>query len=191
MKQDLRYIKTEKAIHEAFHQLLKEKNVQKITVRDISQRALINKTTFYSHYPTMEDFLHSLEEETISSVLEQVSECSLLFQDPERFVRQLYQGLSEYHTVGKNLPYGITSSFGRALNRAVEEKLIQQDIDVTRYGNIGTLVSFLISGLMSILEEENSHSETQLDFLCVFVKGGIRELTGNPALLDPEIKKGL
>ena len=29
MKQDLRYIKTEKAIHEAFHQLLKEKNVQK------------------------------------------------------------------------------------------------------------------------------------------------------------------
>ena len=190
MKQDLRYIKTEKAIHEAFHQLLKEKNVQKITVRDISQRALINKTTFYSHYPTMEDFLHSLEQETISSVLDQISECSLLFQDPERFIRHLYQLLSEYYTVGKYLPYGITASFAQALNRAVEEKLVQQGIDVKRYVNIGTLVSFLVSGLLNILEDGSSYSETQLDFLCIFVKGGIKELSEH-AVLEPDIKKGL
>jgi len=48
-KNDLRSIKTEKAIRKAFHQLSQEKEVSKITVRELSQRAEINKSTFYAH----------------------------------------------------------------------------------------------------------------------------------------------
>ena len=62
-KQDLRYIKTEKAIQKAFHELLQEKTLQKITVKEIAERAEINKTTFYAHYETLPDLIDHLESE--------------------------------------------------------------------------------------------------------------------------------
>ena len=40
---DLRYIKTERAIRKAFHDLLQEKDMKRITVRELVERAEINK----------------------------------------------------------------------------------------------------------------------------------------------------
>ena len=48
IKHDLRYIKTEQAIRKTFHELLQEKDVSKITVKELTERAEINKTTFYA-----------------------------------------------------------------------------------------------------------------------------------------------
>lgn len=47
---DLRVKKTRKNIESAFIALLKEKDFHKITVQDILDRALINRSTFYKHY---------------------------------------------------------------------------------------------------------------------------------------------
>ena len=46
IKHDLRYIKTEKAIRKTFHELLQEKDINRITVKELTERAEINKTTF-------------------------------------------------------------------------------------------------------------------------------------------------
>ena len=50
IKHDLRYIKTEQAIRKTFHELLQEKDISRITVKELTERAEINKTTFYAHY---------------------------------------------------------------------------------------------------------------------------------------------
>jgi AcrR family transcriptional regulator len=50
---DLRVLKTRRAIQQAMADLIKEKPGGKITVRDICERALINKTTFYAHYESL------------------------------------------------------------------------------------------------------------------------------------------
>lgn len=47
---DLRVRKTRKNIENSFISLLKEKDFHKITVQDILDRALINRSTFYKHY---------------------------------------------------------------------------------------------------------------------------------------------
>ena len=47
---DIRVKKTKRAIQKAFVALLREKPIEKITVKEIAERAEINKTTFYSHY---------------------------------------------------------------------------------------------------------------------------------------------
>ena len=60
-KHDLRYIKTEKAIRKTFHELLQEKDISKITVKERTERAEINKTTFYAHYETLQDLVNTLE----------------------------------------------------------------------------------------------------------------------------------
>ena len=49
-KKDLRIIKTENNIRTTFIQLINEKDFYSITVQDILDRALINRSTFYNHY---------------------------------------------------------------------------------------------------------------------------------------------
>ena len=60
MKQDKRYIKTEKLIRDAFFEVLKNENYNNVTVDKICKKALIGKNTFYSHYKNKDDFLFSV-----------------------------------------------------------------------------------------------------------------------------------
>lgn len=57
---DLRYIKTERAIREAFFELLEEGEFEKISVTDITQRAQINRNTFYLHYSDKFNLVNSI-----------------------------------------------------------------------------------------------------------------------------------
>ncbi len=50
LKEDRRVRKTKSAIKHAFIQLLKEQNIENITVQDIADKADINRGTFYLHY---------------------------------------------------------------------------------------------------------------------------------------------
>ena len=49
-KIDLRIIKTKKSIYDAFISLMSEKTFEEIKVSEICERALINRSTFYSHF---------------------------------------------------------------------------------------------------------------------------------------------
>ena len=50
LKNDLRVIKTNNNIKSSFIQLLNEKDFNSITVKDVLDRALINRSTFYKYY---------------------------------------------------------------------------------------------------------------------------------------------
>ena len=49
-KTDLRIIKTKKVLFDALISLLEEMPFEEIKISDICDRALINRSTFYSHY---------------------------------------------------------------------------------------------------------------------------------------------
>ena len=49
-KTDRRTLKTRRAIWDAFAELLSEKELQKITVQEIADKADVNRVTFYKHY---------------------------------------------------------------------------------------------------------------------------------------------
>ena len=49
-KLDLRVIKTNNTLYDALINLLKEKTFEEIKVSDICQKALVNRSTFYSHF---------------------------------------------------------------------------------------------------------------------------------------------
>lgn len=66
-KEDLRVIKTKKIIYEALIELMKEKPFEEIKVSNICSKALINRTTFYSHYEDkyelLVEFINKLKNE--------------------------------------------------------------------------------------------------------------------------------
>lgn len=61
MKNDARFIKTEKKIVETFKEMVIEMNFESITVKELTSRAKINRKTFYLHYSTIEDLIKSVE----------------------------------------------------------------------------------------------------------------------------------
>lgn len=47
---DLRVVRTRKHVIQALFELMQEKPFQKISVRDITERAMVNRSTFYAHF---------------------------------------------------------------------------------------------------------------------------------------------
>ena len=59
--EDLRVVKTIRGIKAAFESLICEKDYEKITVKELCDRAQINKKTFYTYYETLDALLSELQ----------------------------------------------------------------------------------------------------------------------------------
>lgn len=76
-KIDLRVIKTQQAIKMAVISLIEEKGMDAVTVKDITQKAQINRGTFYAHYQDKFDCLEKWENEIIHGI-QQIAETNAL-----------------------------------------------------------------------------------------------------------------
>lgn len=63
MKTDARVKYTKMVLKKALLELMQHKPVNKITVKEICERAELNRATFYAHYSDCFDLLESIEEE--------------------------------------------------------------------------------------------------------------------------------
>lgn len=86
---DPRQQRTRRSIINAFLQLRSEKPIERITVRELSERAEIHKATFYLHYHDVYALSEALEEKVIDDVFSGLSDPMLLLSDPERFNEEL------------------------------------------------------------------------------------------------------
>ena len=67
---DRRQRKSRQAIFEAFTQLLREKNVQQITVGEIIERADVGRATFYAHFETKDYLLKAFCEDLFCHIFD-------------------------------------------------------------------------------------------------------------------------
>ena len=58
--QDRRVRRTRMRLQQAMLELLKEKDARSITVRELTQRADVNRGTFYAHYKDVFDLLDQM-----------------------------------------------------------------------------------------------------------------------------------
>ena len=75
--EDLRVIKTIEGIKSAFETLICEKDYDKITVKELCERARINKKTFYHYYETLDALLVEMQAELSAGFLERVKDYNL------------------------------------------------------------------------------------------------------------------
>ncbi|EKQ58003.1 TetR family transcriptional regulator, partial [Clostridium sp. Maddingley MBC34-26] len=93
---DLRVIKTKKYIEVSFIDLLSQKDFNKITVQDILDRALINRSTFYKHYTDKYQLAETLCNEVFDLLKTGVKDrfnCANV-EDVLMVIKSLYQILS-------------------------------------------------------------------------------------------------
>ena len=65
---DERYSTVEEAIYDAFFILLNEKEIDKITVSDVINKAGIVRSTFYNHYENIPALVDAAEDKTIEDI---------------------------------------------------------------------------------------------------------------------------
>src|SRR5699024_2162369 len=89
MAEDRRVRKTQNAIKLAFIQLLNEKDLDKITISDITHKADINRGTFYFHYEDKYMLLNKMENDYIEELSNTLSTKDKFYvgMDAEAFAR--------------------------------------------------------------------------------------------------------
>ena len=62
-KEDLRVIRTKEAIRKTFEEMICEMDYEQISIKELTERARINRKTFYLHYSSLDDLLRELQNE--------------------------------------------------------------------------------------------------------------------------------
>lgn len=91
---DLRALRTRRSIINAFIELRAAKPLEKITVKELSEKALINKATFYQHFNDIYELSEMLEEEAIETVFQSIPHVNSLMENPAEGCRELFGALA-------------------------------------------------------------------------------------------------
>lgn len=173
---DLRVKKTRRAIRSAFYELIKEKPLEKITVREIAERAEINKTTFYAHYETVYDLVDQLQQEAVAEILQKMSGAQNLLTMPREFVFEMHTAMAHYADDFKLIPAAAMGQFNTYLKTAILEKVQADGIDRTRYESLGAVLVFLLNGLVGLHNASPELAAAQLGTIADFVEAGVSVL---------------
>ncbi len=89
-KTDLRVVRTRKAIRDAFCAMIMEMDYPEITIKELTQRAMINRNTFYLHYGSIDALLRELQDEIAGEFIDkQVSYTKMC--DIRRMIRVFFE----------------------------------------------------------------------------------------------------
>jgi len=116
--QDRRVKRTEALLKDAMTTLLAEKDFPQITIRDITDRADLNRGTFYLHYRSTIELLASLKDDLLRDAARRVAAQPAVAERPGA----LLQFLSEHRAVCRAI---YRSSLGGGLLRGISG-LLQQ-----------------------------------------------------------------
>lgn len=88
---DLRTRKTQKALRNAFLELRAKKDLERITIKELTDLAEVSKATFYLHYRDIYDLSDYLQREVVANILNGISNPSYCITDSTRFTRELIE----------------------------------------------------------------------------------------------------
>ena len=98
MKEDHRRRVTRMLIRRAFTELLRQKPIQSISVKELCTQAGINRGTFYAHYTDIYDLLEKMEEdmlEDFTKALEPLFGADPQLLTPQRITTEVFQCLKD------------------------------------------------------------------------------------------------
>lgn len=96
---DLRVKRTRSNIINAFLKLRSSKPLEKITIKELSEEAQINKATFYLHYKDIYDLSDYLENEIIENIMSNIEHPDTVVSNPKRFVMELAYAFYSNHSL--------------------------------------------------------------------------------------------
>lgn len=185
-KPDRRVLKTKKAIRNALAQLLAEKELEEITVKEVADTADINRKTFYNYYAGVHQVIDEIENEIISTFDQAIREVDARrdIKNPYTFFEKitaiLNQDLDFYSHLSRmrgnlSLSYKITT----LLKTKILKSFLQEHSCDPQEAEI--FVEYAVWGMMAVYESWfNSQRSTPLEeisqklsVVCVYGLAGL------------------
>lgn len=191
MNKNLQYLRTDRAIINAFLELMKTKPFEKITVQDILDEAMVNRSTFYAHFRDKYDIAEQLQtryvDELRKTIIEAKEKNPVKYSEINQFTtayfiknRTTLKALMKIKTE----QIDIISEWNKLVR---DEYLIASnspnaDLEANMYANIAT------GFLTCYIEKDNLSSDYPELFLEVFLNVVLKILTIDD---DTEVKEML
>ena len=158
---DLRIVKTQNRIIEAFLNLRDKMTPEKIKVKDICEAAMINKTTFYKHYADSIELSNEIEESAIEKVMSAIkTKCNILTQ-PREYISELIGALESESSHLRIVFKGKKETLATKL----ADKLIDMSGNADNGANNDLRISFAIGGVVRVVNDflfTNKNFDTEL-----------------------------
>lgn len=140
-------IRSRKMIREAFLELLKEKEINKITVTDVVKKADLNRSTFYAHYSDIRAITEEMENEVIEKMMELLKKFELVnfFNNPTPLLLEVSRFLENNQELYKILlKINDAETFLKKLKKLFADYMLS-DTDIPEYLKDSKMVSLRIS----------------------------------------------
>lgn len=175
---DKRVIRTKRQLEEALFTLLKTKDINKISVKELTALIDINRSTFYDHYTDIYDLLESVQERVLDDIYN-IYKPVTISRFKEKDFNQLYIIL-DYIKANKEIFNVLLNGHGNILfleklRRIITEKFLSDFIGKVpninkEYFNL--LSSFFTSGCLGVIQNwVKNNAEMPTDKLTEVMKG--------------------
>jgi AcrR family transcriptional regulator len=126
IKIDPRVKRTQALIQQAFADLLAEKGFQSITVQDITQRAEINRATFYAHFPDKFALLENHIQQVFRAELEKrtLHACHYSEDNLQALIVTVIEFIGQANTRCKSLDSQFELMVERQVRKQIQEILV-------------------------------------------------------------------
>jgi AcrR family transcriptional regulator len=152
-KPDRRVVKTQKAIREALISLMEEKSMDKITMKEIAERADVDRKTVYNYYSGIHEIREALEEELIQQFETAMSEIDCGLDEPyvlfAGMTRVLQENMALYDRIvsmkhNQQMIYKIVAFLKEKVHRALE---VRTDVSEEKKEMVAT---YLTMGIVAV-----------------------------------------
>lgn len=187
-------IRSRKLIKTAFMELATEKEISKITVKDIADRADINRGTFYAHYRDVYDVLEQIEDEAIENLGHFLDNLN----NTVEHIGDIMHPIDCYLNKDINLSQRLLNSresemFFKKLHKVFREKLLSNERYTKMFEDdplsqeiCTTFITYGCAGvLQNCMQHRDLYSPESINYaLNQFIEGGITALHKNKKTMD-------
>lgn len=157
-REDRRCVRTRRAIKQILRKLLVEKRADCITIKEIAERADINRKTFYSHYRDINAVLEDLQNDLAEKLCGVLKGCETggILRDPYPFFQKLTEVLGEdldlYQYLAQSKSAG---SFWGKIKETLKRGIMDTLCEEGKAGKetLSLAAEFIVSGILSIYRE--------------------------------------
>lgn len=158
---DMRFERTEKAIIDAVFRLSETKDVNNLTVTEISKEAGINRLSFYLHYENVAGLIDAIENRYVEEYINKMSPFSDFLSDPAGIINRMNSAYESHH------------------------ELFAKNSDKSRLTRKG------MNAIISRIISESKNSDEQFRHKVIFIENGIKGIYDNYGLDNPEVINNL
>lgn len=161
---DIRTVKTNRDLKNAYFELAATMMPSNITVAELCKTALVNKTTFYRHYKDIAEYADMIEQEAFDIFLTNFEASDRLLTDPKGFLISLLAHMSEDDQ--STLVFrGKQDSFLGKLANFLSDTYLNEESSQEEINRITFIIGGLINSLGSFIYTTDRSDKAQAEFI--------------------------